>query len=64
MINTKTYDLKEAIKIGYEIKKFINQKYKLLEIDIDGVFKKLLLLRKKKYAALLVDNYNDVLSNR
>ena len=64
MINTKTYDLKEAIKIGYEIKKFINQKYKLLEIDIDGVFKKLLLLRKKKYAALLVDNYNDVLNNR
>jgi len=64
MINTRTYDIKEAIKIGYEIKNFINKKYSLLEIDIDGVFKSLLLLRKKKYAALLVDNFNDMLTNR
>ena len=64
MINTKSYDLKEAIKIGYEIKAFINKKYKLLELDIDGVFKSLLLLRKKKYAAVLVDNYSEILLNR
>jgi len=64
MINTKTNDLKEAIKIGYEIKAFINKKYKLLEIDIDGVFKSLLLLRKKKYAALVVENYSEMLTNR
>jgi DNA polymerase alpha subunit A len=64
MINTRTFDIKEAIKIGYEIKNFINKKYSLLEIDIDGVFKSLLLLRKKKYAALLVDNFNEMLTNR
>jgi DNA polymerase alpha subunit A len=32
--------------------------YKCLEIDIDGVFKSLLLLRKKKYAALTVSGRN------
>ena len=30
----------------------INQQYKLLIIDIDGVFKSMLLLKKKKYACL------------
>ena len=33
--------------------------YKLLEIDIDGVFKSLLLLKKKKYAALVVEQLGD-----
>ena len=28
--------------------------YKHLELDIDGVFKRLLLLKKKKYAAVTV----------
>lgn len=37
----------------------VNKLYKLLEIDIDGVFKSLLLLKKKKYAALVVDNHGD-----
>ncbi len=32
----------------------VNKLYKLLEIDIDGVFKSMLLLKKKKYAALSV----------
>jgi DNA polymerase alpha subunit A len=30
----------------------VNKTYKLLEIEIDGVFKTMLLLKKKKYAAL------------
>lgn len=33
----------------------MNKLYKLLEIDIDGIFKSLLLLKKKKYAALVVE---------
>lgn len=37
----------------------VNKLYKLLEIDIDGVFKSLLLLKKKKYAALVVENHGD-----
>lgn len=32
----------------------MNKLYRLLEIDIDGVFKSMLLLKKKKYAALSV----------
>jgi DNA polymerase alpha subunit A len=36
----------------------VNKLYKHLEIDIDGVFKCLLLLRKKKYAALTVVGRN------
>lgn len=31
--------------------------YKCLEIEIDGVFKSLLLLKKKKYAALNIENF-------
>jgi DNA polymerase alpha subunit A len=33
----------------------VNERYKLLEIDLDGIFQRLLLLQKKKYAALKVD---------
>lgn len=38
-----------------QVKAEVNKLYKLLEIDIDGVFKSLLLLKKKKYAALVVE---------
>ena len=37
-----------------QIKGEVNKLYKLLEIDIDGVFKSMLLLKKKKYAALTI----------
>lgn len=42
-----------------QVKSEVNKLYKLLEIDIDGVFKSLLLLKKKKYAALMVENHGD-----
>lgn len=42
-----------------QVKAEVNKLYKLLEIDIDGVFKSLLLLKKKKYAALVVENHGD-----
>jgi hypothetical protein len=32
----------------------INKKFKFLQIDIDGIFQCMLLLRKKKYAALKI----------
>lgn len=63
MINSGTNDLNEAKKIGNLLKKSVNEKSKLLEIELDGIFKKLLLLKKKKYAALVVDeNANGVTS--
>ncbi|VDM95153.1 unnamed protein product [Thelazia callipaeda] len=51
MINTGLSGLSEI----QQIKKIINQCYQKLEIEIDGIFMKLLLLKKKKYAGLAVD---------
>ena len=52
MVNTMTQSIKEAVEIGNKLNKEINKQYKLLIIDIDGVFKSMLLLKKKKYACL------------
>ena len=52
-INSNITDLAEALKISDHSKKVVNDCYKLLEIDLDGVFQQLLLLQKKKYAARL-----------
>ena len=38
----------------FQIKAEVNKLYRLLELDVDGVFKYMLLLKKKKYAALTV----------
>jgi DNA polymerase alpha subunit A len=38
------------------LKKAVNDCYRLLEIDLDGVFQRLLLLQKKKYAAVKVED--------
>uniref|UniRef100_A0A8C8VE11 DNA polymerase n=1 Tax=Pelusios castaneus TaxID=367368 RepID=A0A8C8VE11_9SAUR len=59
MINTNSTNLEEVFKLGNKIKTEVNKLYKLLEIDIDGVFKSLLLLKKKKYAALTVEPTGD-----
>ena len=57
MINTGTNQLQEALLMGKKLKDEVNCLYKCLEIEIDGVFKSLLLLKKKKYAALNVVNW-------
>lgn len=54
MIDTGVNTLQEALKIGDEFKIQVNDRYKLLEIDTDNVFKRLLLHAKKKYAAMTV----------
>jgi DNA polymerase alpha subunit A len=53
MINSNTQDIQKVYQIGNSIKAEINKMYKLLELEIDGVFRFLLLLKKKKYAALV-----------
>lgn len=58
MIDTGLTDIEEVKKLGYEIKKVVNKCHKKLELDIDGVYKKLLLLKKKKYVGLAVDLNN------
>ena len=51
MINSNTRDLKEAEHMAQQVKTEVNKLYKLLEIDIDGIYKALLLLRKKKWGS-------------
>ena len=50
MINSRQKETIKALAVGTELKKEINQSFKsrILEIEIDGVFKNLLLLKKKK----------------
>ena len=54
MVYTAQTNLAEVKKIASEIKKAVNSRYKLLEIEVDGLYKSMLLLQKKKYAALTV----------
>jgi DNA polymerase alpha subunit A len=60
MINSKQKDLVNAIEEGFKIKKVINKNNSILEIDVDGIFRSLLLLKKKKYAADKLQNLDDV----
>jgi hypothetical protein len=48
MISTGLTELNEVMKVGNTLKKEINKLFKLLEIDIDGIFKSILLQKKKK----------------
>jgi DNA polymerase alpha subunit A len=52
MINTNVDNIQDALKLGNEFKNEVNGSYKLLEIDIDNVFRRILLHAKKKYAAI------------
>ncbi|CAL4103579.1 unnamed protein product, partial [Meganyctiphanes norvegica] len=54
MINTNCTDFELVFTLGQKIKSEVNKLYKLLELDVDGVYKYMLLLKKKKYAALTV----------
>jgi DNA polymerase alpha subunit A len=59
MINTNLTDLQAVKKLGYEVKSKVNESYKSLELDLDGIFRSMLLLKKKKYAALVVQENPD-----
>ena len=52
MVNTNMDNILGALKMGNEFKKSVNEQYELLEIEIDNVFRRLLLHAKKKYAAI------------
>ncbi|KAL3682848.1 hypothetical protein R1sor_000870 [Riccia sorocarpa] len=59
MIHTGLDDLAAAKAIAGKVIKEVNRKYRLLEIDMDAVFKRMLLLKKKKYAAIKVEVTQD-----
>ncbi|KAF5736157.1 putative DNA polymerase alpha catalytic subunit [Tripterygium wilfordii] len=54
MIYSGLDDIAKAKVIAGKVIQEVNKKYKCLEIDLDGVYKRMLLLKKKKYAAVKV----------
>lgn len=57
MINTRLNqekDLDKVLEYGEEVKREVNRLYRTLELEIDGIFRSMLLLKKKKYAAKTV----------
>jgi DNA polymerase alpha subunit A len=52
MINANAETVADALQVGREFKEAVNKRYRLLEIDIDNVFRRILLQAKKKYAAI------------
>jgi DNA polymerase alpha subunit A len=59
MINTNSTAIEEVMKLGGEVKRQVNKRYRMLEIEIDGIFKCMLLLKKKKYAAVKLERTRD-----
>lgn len=59
MINTNSTALEEVMQVGGEVKRQVNKRYRMLEIEIDGIFKCMLLLKKKKYAAVKLERTRD-----
>ncbi|XP_020261450.1 DNA polymerase alpha catalytic subunit [Asparagus officinalis] len=54
MIYSGLDDIAKAKAIATKVIQEVNKKYHCLEIDLDGVYKRMLLLKKKKYAAVKV----------
>ncbi|TXG59415.1 hypothetical protein EZV62_013988 [Acer yangbiense] len=54
MIYSGLDDISKAKAIAGKVIQEVNKKYKCLEIDLDGLYKRMLLLKKKKYAAVKV----------
>uniref|UniRef100_A0A5S6Q974 DNA polymerase n=1 Tax=Trichuris muris TaxID=70415 RepID=A0A5S6Q974_TRIMR len=59
MVKSNYNNIDEALSLGKKVKAEVNKRYRLLELEIDGVYKKLLLLKKKKYAALAIERGAD-----
>ena len=55
MVRTDVAKEEEARAMGARVKREVNKRYKLLEIELDAMYKCMLLLKKKKYAAIKLD---------
>ena len=55
MINTGKEVLQDVLALGNAVKREVNKRYRKLEIEMDGIYKSMLLLQKKKYAAIRME---------
>jgi hypothetical protein len=55
MVRTDSSKEEEARALGLKVKREVNKRYKLLEIEQDAMYKCMLLLKKKKYAAIKLE---------
>ncbi|RXH75354.1 hypothetical protein DVH24_030075 [Malus domestica] len=60
MIYSGLDDIAKAKAIALKVIQEVNKKYRCLEIDLDGLYKRMLLLKKKKYAAVKVQFKNEM----
>nr|GEV03794.1 DNA polymerase alpha catalytic subunit [Tanacetum cinerariifolium] len=51
-LNLRLADINKAKSIAGSVIREVNKKYKRLEIDLDDLYKRMLLVKKKKYAAV------------
>lgn len=58
MINTNSTNLDFARETGEKIRGIVNSEYSSINLKIDAVFKKLMIVTKKKYAGNVVDLEN------
>ena len=56
MIYTGADNAKAVREIGFRVTKDVNMLYDKVKLGIDGMFTKMLLLKKKKYAAIKLDD--------
>ena len=48
MINTRTDDLAVVKDLGLKVKKAVNKRYRLLELELDGIFKTMCVTQRRE----------------
>jgi len=61
-VNSGCDNIQDANRVARETQKELNKMWKLLEVGLDGIYCPLLLLNKKKYAALEVTERDNVVT--
>ena len=60
MVDAKCKNIEEAFKEGRKVEELVNEKLKeIVKMKIEGIFKSLLVLSKKRYAGIAVEKVND-----
>lgn len=61
-VNSGCDNIKDATRVAAETRRELNKMWRLLEVGLDGIYCPLLLLNKKKYAALAVTERDGVVT--